>query len=365
MRFGDSFLRARSDISSGGRIVTYVNYELPVTGLTPSTTYYFVIYGLVSGATYDGGVQNFTTPAEESGSSGGSSGSGSGGSEESSSSTSSEPTPPPGPIIFSLSKTLACYTGTDVTISGSYFGEGKVTLDGNAVVIKEFSGSSLRVTLPSSSAGRKTITVTTPNGSAVAYIDYSSVPKPNFETIRIPYLAQGSALTLPFFASNANSYGYIGTLPSGLSLNTSTGTLTGTPTENGIFILTLTASNLCGQTQQFVELDIDAPTPNAISHRINFLPGSCSIPDSAKASLEAFLAKAKGISPRNIIPEIYVSGGGKASDPNSPLADCRQEAICDFLLLEDLLGEVLSDVFTGAENRIEIIVYWPRPNNGQ
>ena len=70
------------------------------------------------------------------------------------------------------------------------------------------------------------------------------------------------------------------------------------------------------------------------------------------------------LSPK-VNPEIYVSGGGKASDPNSPLADCRQEAICDFLLLENLLGEVLSDVFTGAENRIEIIVYWPRPNDGQ
>jgi hypothetical protein len=350
-------------------VATDVNYELPVSGLNPSTTYYFIIYGKVgSGAeetTYDGGVQNFTTPAEESGSSGGGSGGSSGGSEGGSGSTTTEPTPPPGPRIFSLSKTLACYTGTDVTISGAYFGEGKVTLDGIAVVIKEFSDSSLRVTLPSSSAGRRTISVTTPNGSAIAYIDYSSVPKPIFESIRIPYLSQGSLLSLPFVATNTTSYGFIGKLPAGLTLNASTGEISGTPTENGIFILTLTASNLCGQTQQFVELDIDAPTPNAISHRINFLPGSCSIPDSAKASLEAFLAKAKGLSPRNIIPEIYVSGGGKASDPNSPLADCRQEAICDFLLLENLLGEVLSDVFTGAENRVEIIVYWPRPNDGQ
>ncbi len=146
-------------------------------------------------------------------------------------------------------------------------------------------------------------------------------------------------------------------------MNHATGEISGTSTENGIFVLTLTASNLCGETKQLVELDIDAPTPNAISHRINFLPGSCSIPDSAKAYLEAFLEKAKGLSPRNLIPEIYVSGGGKANDSNSPLADCRQEAICDLLLLENLLGEVLSDVFTGSENRIEIIVYWPRPND--
>jgi hypothetical protein len=338
---------------STSSVTTGPTYELPISGLNPNTTYYFIIYGTVGSAEYDGGVENFTTPAEESGGSGGSGGG------------SSTPVVTPGPRIDSISKSLICYIGADITISGGYFDDARVSFDGVAIIIRDISSSSITVSLPSSQAGRRSITVTTPHGLAVAYIDYVSVPKPRFETIRMPYLSQGSAINLPFQASNVTSYGVIGSLPSGLSLDSSTGAVTGVPTENGIFILTLTASNLCGQTQQFVELDIDAPTPNAISHRINFLSGSCSIPDSAKASLEAFLTKAKGLSPRNIIPEIYVSGGGKASDPNSPLADCRQEAICDFLLLEDLLGEVLSDVFTGAENRIEIIVYWPRPNDGQ
>ena len=194
-------------------------------------------------------------------------------------------------------------------------------------------------------------------------IDYVSAPKPKYEPIRIPYLAQGDSIYLPFAATGALSYSLTGKLPQGLSFNTSTGLISGVASENGIFIFTMVAEG-CGETSQLVELDIDAPTPNAISHRINFNRNSCTIPDAAKESLERFLEKAKGLSPRNIIPEIYVSGGGKASDPNDPLADCRQEAICDFLLLENLLGEVLSDVFTGSENRIEIIVYWPRPNDG-
>ena len=112
-----------------------------------------------------------------------------------------------------------------------------------------------------------------------------------------------------------------------------------------------------------LELDIDAATPNAMSHRINFLPGTCELTDSAKASFENFITRIKGLSPRNIIPDIYISGGSKNSDPNSSLVQCRQNALCDLLLIEDLLGEILTDVFTGAENRIEIIVYWPRPND--
>ncbi len=361
------YLKAKTPVSPSGALASDVTYRLDVSGLNPNTTYYFIIYGSVDSQQYDGGVQNFTTPAEESGGggTGGSSdgsGAGGGGSDDSGGSSSTSVVTP-GPTINSISKSLVCFTGTEFTISGSNFNDGRVTLDGTSVTIRDISGSTIKVSLPLSSIGRRTITVTTPHGSAVAYIEYVSVPKPKFEPIRIPYLAQGSLISLPFVASNATTYGLVGKLPSGLTMNHATGEISGTSTENGIFVLTLTASNLCGETKQLVELDIDAPTPNAISHRINFLPGSCSIPDSAKAYLEAFLEKAKGLSPRNLIPEIYVSGGGKANDSNSPLADCRQEAICDLLLLENLLGEVLSDVFTGSENRIEIIVYWPRPND--
>jgi len=354
------YLLARKSSTPSGSVVpgtTY--YALSVSSLNPSTTYYYIIYGTVDGSEYDGGVQTFATDSEDSGSSGGSSGSSGG----SSGGTSSTPVVTPGPIISSISKSLVCFTGTEVTISGSYLDGGVVTLNGASAVIKNISGTSIRVSLPSSAAGRRTITVTTPYGSAVAYIDYVSAPKPKYEPIRIPYLAQGDSIYLPFAATGALSYSLTGKLPQGLSFNTSTGLISGVAIENGIFIFTMVAEG-CGETSQLVELDIDAPTPNAISHRINFNRNSCTIPDAAKESLERFLEKAKGLSPRNIIPEIYVSGGGKASDPNDPLADCRQEAICDFLLLENLLGEVLSDVFTGSENRIEIIVYWPRPNDG-
>lgn len=269
----------------------------------------------------------------------------------------------PGPTITNVSKSQICSVGQEVIITGIHFDGGSVTLDGVQANIRIVSSMSITVLLPQALAGRRLIKVTTPYGFDSAIIEYVSLPKPRFEPIRIPYLAQGSAINLPFAALNATTYRLVGQLPSGLTLNGNTGLISGTPTENGIFVFTLVASGICGDTNQFIELDIDAPTPNAVSHRINFTPKGCEIPDSAKASLERFIDQVKGIAPRNIIPEIYISGGSPSSDPDDPTAQCRADAICDFLLLENLLGQVLTDVFTGSPNRIEIIVYFPRPND--
>lgn len=270
---------------------------------------------------------------------------------------------PPAPRIESISRLQICSTGNEILIIGLYFDGASVTLDGASVLIRNITSTNISVSLPAAVAGKRTIRVTTPNGSDIAIIEYVSVPNPAFQATRIPYISQGQAVVFSVNATGALSYSIDGRLPGGLMLNPKTGQISGTPFENGIFVFEVVATGLCGNTSQFMELDVDAPTPNAISHRINFLPGSCDIPDSAEASLQRFLEEAKGISPRNIIPEIYVSGGFKSGDPDSELAKCRQNAICDFLLLEELLGQVLTDVFTGSENRIEIIVYWPRPND--
>ena len=301
-----------------------------------------------------------------SGGGGGGSGSsgGGGGTTEITPVTPSGPPPPPPPVISSLSRTVVCAISNEITIFGSYLSGATVKLDGTSVVVKEGNSNSLLITLPTGTVGIKAITVTTEDGSATATINYSTANKPKFLPIRMPYLSQGVEVDLDFEAENSSSFRLIGKLPAGLTLNASSGKISGVPFENGIFVFDLAAIGPCGETMTFVELDVDAPTPNAMSHRINFLPGSCQMSDSARASFEAFILKIKGISPRNIIPDIFISGGSKNSDPNSPIATCRQESLCDLLLIEDLTGDILTDVFTGSENRIEIIVYWSRPNDG-
>lgn len=268
-------------------------------------------------------------------------------------------TAPPGPRIDSISKAEVCAIGNDITISGNYFDNGSVTFDGTAITVKALSTSSISLSLPKATGGEKTIRVTTPNGTASITITYIDVPKPKFVPTLIPYLSQGEYLSLPATALNATSYSLIGTLPQGLVFDSRSGTISGTPSENGIFGFVITASGICGETSQVLELDIDKETPNAISHRINILPGATCISDSAKASLDAFLEKVKLLAPRNLIPEIYMSGGGIGT--GSDLGDDRRDCLCEVFLDEAVYGNVLEGEFIGSVNRIEIIVYWARP----
>lgn len=334
--------------SPQGSVGTETTYTLSVVGLSPNTVYYFIIYGTVDTLPYDGGVQSFTTPEENAGGGGGG----------------VVPSDPP-PAITSISRTLVCSISNDIIIYGSNLLGATVKLDGVVITLRSESATSLVVTLPTGTLGSKVLIVTTAYGTVSANINYVASSKPKYVPIRIPYLSQGVAIYLDIQASDATSYRLVGKLPSGLTFNNTTGVISGTPTENGVFVFDLIATGPCGDTTTVLELDIDAPTPNAISHRINFLPNSCTITDSAKESFERFIDKVKGISPRNIIPDIYISGGYKESDPNGPLAQCRQEALCGVLLVEDLLGEILTDVFSGSENRIEIIVYWERPTDDE
>lgn len=272
---------------------------------------------------------------------------------------------PPPPVITSLSRTQLCAATSEITIFGSNLDGATVKLDGIEVMVRSSSTNMVMVTLPAGSLGTKLISVSTKNGVSSASINYVTANKPKFQPIRIPYLSQGVAVNLDIIAEHASNFRLIGILPSGISFNNESGLISGTPTENGVFVLDVIAVGPCGDTTAVLELDVDAPTPNAISHRINFLPGSCTISESAKESFLRFIEKVKGVSPRNIIPDIYISGGYKESDPNGPLAQCRQEALCGVLLVEELLGEVLTDVFSGSEHRIEIIVYWERPSDDE
>ena len=83
--------------------------------------------------------------------------------------------------------------------------------------------------------------------------------------------------------------------------------------------------------------------------------------NAAKESLEKFIEKAKELSPRNIVPQIYITGGANETEKEKETFKERRDSICEFFFDEKLLGDVLFDVFIGSPNRIEIIIYWPRP----
>lgn len=69
----------------------------------------------------------------------------------------------------------------------------------------------------------------------------------------------GTAFSFPILAMGSpTSYSVSGTLPTGLSLNTSTGVLSGTPTQSGTFNVTVSATNAGGSTSASLALSITA-----------------------------------------------------------------------------------------------------------
>jgi hypothetical protein len=106
------------------------------------------------------------------------------------------------------------------------------------------------------------------NGSAVLNLSVTSVP-----IITGPTIATGS-LNVPFSEEvNGTSYGattYSATgLPAGLSMS-STGLISGTPTESGTFNVTLSGTSVCGTGTQTLILTIPPPPPVITSASFTF-----------------------------------------------------------------------------------------------
>ena len=176
---------------------------------------------------------------------------------------------------------------------------------------------------------------------------------------------KGGEFSYTFSANLGITYSYRGDIPAGLNFDPSTGLISGTPTRDGIFKITIIATGFCGEVSQEITLDIDKEIPNAISYRIKFpYRTNNGVHGTVLSVLKKFLEYVKEISPRNIDPVIILSGGGQqgTTDPNSGQQFERNNAICDILLTQNLIGQIITGLFTGPDDEIEIIVYWPKPS---
>jgi hypothetical protein len=87
-------------------------------------------------------------------------------------------------------------------------------------------------------------------------------PAPSFSTQNAPTpVIRGVAYTGQFTASNTSSYAQTGTLPPGLSFNTSSGALTGTPNTVGSYGFTITANGPGGSANVSKTVVVNPPTP--------------------------------------------------------------------------------------------------------
>lgn len=102
----------------------------------------------------------------------------------------------------------------------------------------------------------------TPPSAPVAPQPAPPIPFPSFVTVPTFTLTQGVASNSSVGASGANSYEVGGTgLPAGLSLNVSTGVISGTPTTPGTYSVTIIAANEGGRTAATFTFIVKATEP--------------------------------------------------------------------------------------------------------
>jgi hypothetical protein len=171
------------------------------------------------------------------------------------------------------------------------------------------------------------------------------------------YIAQGDEVQLSFATVGATSYSAAGVLPSGLQINSSTGSLFGVAQREGIFNFSITASNLVGSDTRTYSISIDRATPKAISANIYFGHKSSSLSLSNKSTLDRLVLKIKKVAPRSLLPTITFSVTPKSNE--GILSANRQNLIKSYL---ESQGIKFSSVIlkSGNPSKINASISWQR-----
>jgi len=200
------------------------------------------------------------------------------------------------------------------------------------------------------------MTLTTPFGSTTSKLTYLEPPSLK-ATLPSGYIAQGDLVLLSFATNGATSYSAPATLPAGLTLNPTTGSLTGIATKEGIYNFSITASNAAGSDTKNYTLDIDRPTPRPITTNLYFSHKNTSLTPANKASLDRLITRINSVAPRNLLATITMAGG--AGNTRTILTTTRHNQIKDYLIAQGIkIGATNSA--TGSANKIAISVGWGR-----
>jgi hypothetical protein len=181
-----------------------------------------------------------------------------------------------GTTSLSLSPSSQIAAGTSVTYSasvsetsGSGSLTGTVSFSENNVAISSCQNESLvagkatcTVNFPSS--GSVTISATYANdpnfaGSTASVTQVVKGAKPVFSSANSDSVVEGHYFSFQVSASGSPTYSLSGSLPHGVTFNSATGVLSGTPTGcSGNYVVTISATNASGTTTQTFYLSVSA-----------------------------------------------------------------------------------------------------------
>ncbi len=170
---------------------------------------------------------------------------------------------PPPPTITNLSATSGP-VGTAVTINGTNFGSTQgtstVTFNGTAATVTSWSSSSLSTSVPTgATTGNVVVTVGGVASNGLNFTVTTAAPVITSGTTASGTV--GVAFSYQITATNSpTSYGATG-LPAGLSVNTASGLISGTPSGAGTSTVTLSATNGGGTGHATLTLTITAAAP--------------------------------------------------------------------------------------------------------
>jgi hypothetical protein len=122
-----------------------------------------------------------------------------------------------------------------------------ITTRGTLPTTVQMIGNTLSGSIASAAAHTFTVTASGPGGTDSQELTLTAVAAGDFPVITTTALASGTvgtsySQTVTATGAATITYGASG-LPAGLSLNSSTGAITGTPTAAGLYIVTISASN--------------------------------------------------------------------------------------------------------------------------
>jgi hypothetical protein len=115
------------------------------------------------------------------------------------------------------------------------------------------------------------------SGTQLQFTTVATVAAPVITSATTASGTNGTSFSYSITATNSpTSYSGFGVLPPGVSLNTSTGVISGTPIGTGTFIVTIGASNVAGTGTSTLTIAIAAPPSTAVANPVN--PGGGGAP---------------------------------------------------------------------------------------